>query len=314
MKTLEQTSFGARLKQYRTGRNMTQNELAVLLGVSQETITNYERNGRFPRSQTLQAIARLFGVSLDTLLGHLPPAKDPSSQEHLINAAIGLTGFGSDELISILRNEALENAYAYTSAWKAAGSYAIADFYQLVLIPILTRIGLLWQQGELSVADEHRLSEKIRELSLLHANQEYAANPLPSDSNRRWMGLCAPGEKHEMALLLHSLVLRRSGWNTWYLGIQVPISDLLGSISRFKPQVLAISVTMPENLEGLELYVNQIRTHFGPRPAIIVGGTGAAQPGPGLRTAVDAFASSIIDGFELTERLADDNWSKALST
>lgn len=288
-------SFGARLKYYRTERRMTQRELGDLLGVSQETITNYERGGRFPRPSALQAIAKLLDLSLDDLLGDPRPTVD---------AADGAAEFSHEKLIMILRQEPLDRARIYTAAWKTANGLTLADLYHKALIPILVRIGLLWQQGEYSVADEHHLSEKIRGLAVLLADDESRAIPVRPDDGRRWIGLCAPGEKHDMALLMHSLVLRQAGWQTWFLGTQVPLVDLFQAIESHAPQVLGISVTMEDNVEGAEIWVQRLRDRFGKRPAIIVGGHGAARAGPGLKKAVDALTQSIAEGVTLAEHFA----------
>jgi transcriptional regulator with XRE-family HTH domain len=316
IEAIEPGSFGSRLKRYRTERGLTQSELAGLLGVSQETITNYERNGRFPRPRTLQAIARLFGVSLDGLVGG-PEAGSPRPVRIEVAGAAGAAAGGPpdidpDELISVLRSETPENAYAYLAARGAGAAPSLADAYERTFVPALVRIGELWERGELSVADEHLLSERIRELAFRRAAAEPAAESSPAAGappdagKRRWMGVCAPGEKHELALLFLSLALRRAGWRTWYLGTQVPLPDLLGAIARCEPRVLAVSVTMAENAAGLEPYLGRIRARFGAKPAIVLGGRGLAGSGPELARAVDAVAASISEGLAIAERLVDE--------
>jgi MerR family transcriptional regulator, light-induced transcriptional regulator len=289
-------SFGERLKYFRNERRLTQRELGDLLGVSQETITNYERGGRFPRPDTLQAIAKLLDLSIDDLLGDQESAPEVESG--------GPVEFSHEQLIGILGQEPLDRALVYAANWKVACGFTLAEAYQKMLIPVLVRIGLLWHQGDLSVADEHHMSEKIRDLAVLLANSESRAVPVRPDGGRRWMGLCAPGEKHDLALLLHSLVLRQAGWQTRFLGTQVPLADLFQAIEIHRPQVLGLSVTMEDNVEGAALYVQRIRARFGERPAIIVGGQGVARSGPGLTDAVDALTESIAEGVTLAERFA----------
>jgi transcriptional regulator with XRE-family HTH domain len=297
-------SFGARLKYYRTEQRLTQRQLGDLLGVSQETITNYERGGRFPRPSILHVIAKLLDLSIDDLLGDPESTMDPTIPSAPEDEAGNVTESSHEQLLMILNQEPLDRARVYTATWKVARGFTLAELYHKVLIPVLVRIGLLWRQGELSVADEHHLSEKVRELAVVLANDESRATSVRSDGGRRWMGLCAPGEKHDLALLLHSLVLRQAGWQTWFLGTQVPLADLFRAIESHRPQVLGISVTMEENVEGAELYVQRLRAHFGERPAIIVGGQGAARSGPGLIDAVDALTKSIAEGVTLAERFA----------
>jgi hypothetical protein len=64
-------------------------------------------------------------------------------------------------------------------------------------------------------------------------------------------------------------------------------------------------------MEGLEYYAGRIRERFGPRPAIIVGGQGAAHPGPRLIEIVDAFTTSIDEGLALAQRLGESTGTKS---
>ena len=216
----------------------------------------------------------------------------------------GDKGFDLRELLELVRHGSAELALSYTSAGKRSADLGLAEFYQNVLIPLLTEIGLLWQRGELSVADEHLISERIRELAVLHADAERVRNPVVAEDDRRWMGLCPPGEKHELALNFHALALRQAGWRTWYLGTQVPLADLLGAIEGVRPQVLAFSVSMSECVEGLGLYARQIRARFGASPALIAGGRGLLRAEPSLVAAFDGVATSIIEGSTLAALLA----------
>lgn len=53
----------------REKKGLTQNELADLLGVSQQTISKYENGTREPDIDTLINLSRIFNVSIDYLLG-----------------------------------------------------------------------------------------------------------------------------------------------------------------------------------------------------------------------------------------------------
>ena len=61
--------FPLRLKALRSEQNISQQELANRLGVSQATIGSYETGERYPRSESLIALCDYFGVSSDYLIG-----------------------------------------------------------------------------------------------------------------------------------------------------------------------------------------------------------------------------------------------------
>jgi transcriptional regulator with XRE-family HTH domain len=62
--------FAERLRSLREEKNLTQKDLAQILGLSSKsTITNYEKNDREPDYETLTKIAKYFEVSADYFLG-----------------------------------------------------------------------------------------------------------------------------------------------------------------------------------------------------------------------------------------------------
>ena len=56
------------LKQAREGRGYTPAEAAQLLGISVETLGNYERGKSYPDIPTLRKIEELYGVPYDRLI------------------------------------------------------------------------------------------------------------------------------------------------------------------------------------------------------------------------------------------------------
>lgn len=61
--------FGNRLKTLRKNQKMTQQQLAIRLGVAKSIISYYESGDRFPSYDVLTKIARTFHVTADFLLG-----------------------------------------------------------------------------------------------------------------------------------------------------------------------------------------------------------------------------------------------------
>ena len=57
------------LKKLRVERNLTQLQLSIALGVSQETISKYEIGVAYPQPSMLVNLANYFNVSVDYLLG-----------------------------------------------------------------------------------------------------------------------------------------------------------------------------------------------------------------------------------------------------
>ena len=61
--------LGYRLKELRRQRNISQEELGNLLGVTKVSISGYERGTRIPSIEILNNILNFFDISADYLLG-----------------------------------------------------------------------------------------------------------------------------------------------------------------------------------------------------------------------------------------------------
>ena len=60
--------LGEKIKKYRENKNMTQNEVADILGVKSATISKYESNTLEPNIESIKKIAEIFEISIDELL------------------------------------------------------------------------------------------------------------------------------------------------------------------------------------------------------------------------------------------------------
>lgn len=60
--------IGDFLKKIRAEKNLTQSEIAKLLGINRSTYANYEQNLREPNLSTLSSLCRVFDVDLNELI------------------------------------------------------------------------------------------------------------------------------------------------------------------------------------------------------------------------------------------------------
>lgn len=82
---LSYSEFPAILKELRDRQNLTQEQLASALGVTQQTVGKWEKGITVPRQPLLMKIAAYFHVSTDYILGNTdapsqPPAASTASQ------------------------------------------------------------------------------------------------------------------------------------------------------------------------------------------------------------------------------------------
>ncbi len=93
-----------------------------------------------------------------------------------------------------------------------------------ILFPFLDRIGILWQAGTINPAQEHFISNLIRQKLIVAIDNEMQ-NFRPK-SDKRIVFFLPENEWHEIGLLFYSLLARKEGYNVLYLGAAVPVEDL----------------------------------------------------------------------------------------
>ena len=66
---IDMNRVGKCIKNARTNKNMTQLQLADIVGVSYQAVSNWERGDAIPNIDTLKLLSKEFDVSINTLLG-----------------------------------------------------------------------------------------------------------------------------------------------------------------------------------------------------------------------------------------------------
>ncbi len=106
------TAVGKRIATLRKERNMTQMELADLMGVSYQAVSNWERGNSMPDISKLPELAGIFGISIDELLGSASPLIR-SAAENKMDAYLEENDVSVDELTEaapILKPEQVDAA------------------------------------------------------------------------------------------------------------------------------------------------------------------------------------------------------------
>ena len=90
---MNELEFGERLKQLRKAKNLTQQELADRLGVSNKSVSRWE-SGSYPDIAMLGKLAKELGVTVDDLLGEAPPLRElnRSDWQNLLSFAFAIGG------------------------------------------------------------------------------------------------------------------------------------------------------------------------------------------------------------------------------
>ena len=148
--------------------------------------------------------------------------------------------------------DALDESAAHTALDTLLANLSLETVLGEVVMPYLHELGERWKRGEASVADEHFASNLLRGRLLgLARGWDRGLGP-------RALLACAPGEQHDLALIVFGLALRERGWRITYLGPDTPIDSLENPARTLEPAAVVIAVTNPERLAGTEASLRKV--------------------------------------------------------
>lgn len=127
-----------------------------------------------------------------------------------------------------------------------------------IIYPFLDKIGVLWQTGNISPAQEHFISNLIRQKLIVAID----GLPFSSKSAHRAILFLPENELHELSLLFQHYLVKKAGLKTYYLGQSVPYEDLRKVIDRHQPHFLIASITTHPQGHVLQEYVYQLASDF----------------------------------------------------
>ncbi len=121
-----------------------------------------------------------------------------------------------------------------------------------IIFPFLSRIGTMWQAGSINPAQEHFVSNIIRQKLIVAID----GITLPPNSKQMQTVVLflRENELHELVLLFYSYAMRVRGYHTVYLGQSVPIADLERVISIVRPDYLLTNITNSFNKKEWESF------------------------------------------------------------
>ena len=136
-----------------------------------------------------------------------------------------------------------------------------------IIFPFLEKIGILWQTGHVNPAQEHLVTNVIRQ-KLMVAIERCVS---PVTLNKTVLFFLPEGEHHELGLLFMYYLLKSKGAKTIYLGANVPVKDVEYVVKLKKPDVVFVHMTATATTFNFEKFLNSIEQRIANVPTIISG-------------------------------------------
>ncbi|TVR73961.1 MAG: MerR family transcriptional regulator [Marinilabiliales bacterium] len=125
--------------------------------------------------------------------------------------------------------------------------------------PFFEKIGLLWQTGSINPAQEHFVSNLLRQKLIVAIDGQA---PVQRDNPVNFILFLHESEFHELGLLFYSYLLKKNGIKVIYLGQAVPFDDLEKITKIQKAEYFLTSFTTGITEGNLVKYLQNLSSSF----------------------------------------------------
>jgi DNA-binding GntR family transcriptional regulator len=206
---------------------------------------------------------------------------DGYDQQQLVEQLLAFDSTGAEQTIrGILANHSLETV-------------AVRLFPQ-----VIRQLETHWHNGEANLLAQHYAVTTLR-LQLISM-----VNATSCECGPKALLACAPGDQHEIGLLLMALSLRRRGYAVIYLGPNLTTTEFEEVVDIIEPQLICFSAATVQSAEALGLFSRKLETAIN-GTALTFGGTAFNQQ-PDLITKISGLylGDTIENAVETVQELA----------
>jgi len=279
----------------------TTKEVARLCRVSDATIKRWEDAGllrsertsgghrRF-RAEEIARFQREQGLGLKTRNG------DESAVQAATRRSINTNQSNSSLFHSLVAGCEEEAANILIGAHLRGA--VLTKIFDDTVCPAMRRIGELWYNGDLSIAQEHIATRVVSNAVFKLRN----VLPVPKMNGELAMCCALEGDFHELPTHLAQTILENEGWEVLNFGASTPLYSLAEEVLHHAPKLICISATMVGDVERLsrdyKIFTEQIGKLKIP---IVFGGRAFTDEQIRRRFPADLYARSFAELVNFTQ-------------
>lgn len=137
-----------------------------------------------------------------------------------------------------------------------------------VVFPFLEKIGNLWVSGSIRPVHEHFISNLIRQKLIVNID---ALPKKIKPKAKRFLLFTPENEIHELTLLFNHYLLKSRNQEVIYIGLNIPVYDLISVFTNQQPDYLVSCFTVSPKGEALKNYIKTLTKNFNTSNIIVSG-------------------------------------------
>ena len=255
-------------------------DLENLSGIKAHTIRIWEQRYSFLNPQRSETniryysndeLQKILNIALLNKYGYKISQIDKMSTKEISDKILGLSEVAAtqeklvNDLIYCMTNvdmgafESLLNRYI-----KSKG---IEQTIIQILFPFLERIGILWVTNHINPAQEHLVSNLIRQKLIVGIDSISS----PASHGKAALLFLPSAEHHELGLLFIHYLLKRNGHRVLYLGTNVPMKDLVYVANLQNPDFLYAHLTSVADNFRFDKFLSNLHQAMPDRKVVVSG-------------------------------------------
>ncbi|MEI8048631.1 MAG: MerR family transcriptional regulator [Bacteroidota bacterium] len=286
-------------------------DLEKITGIKAHTIRIWEKRYGIVKPSRTQTNIRYYS---DENLRHLMNVAILNKYGHKISNIQGMSPAEISESVLNLSQQDLDNDYQVDNLVmsmveideqrfdKIISSSIIKNgidyTFENLLNKFLHKVGILWQIGVINPAQEHFITQLIRQKFILAIDAKHEIR----ENAKSFLLFLPENEYHELGLLYLNLLIRKAGHKVFYLGQNVPVRNLKSIFELHTIDYMLTSITSNQSKEALLVLFSEINELYGDKK-ILVGGYLIKEAGVQLPGNFKAFAA-ITEFTEFLQQIA----------
>ena len=169
-----------------------------------------------------------------------------------------INGLDSEYMLNIFKSAMFEFDGELFDATleKLLEKKSFSEVFAEIFVPLLNEMGVLWHSGTIDPSHEHFISEKIKHSIISHTSKRKTSN---SEKAQLFTLYLPYQEIHEISLLYANYELISAGYNTIFLGPNIPLESLK-HVLKTKTKIIFVTyfTVRPEN-DNLKKYLTDFQ-------------------------------------------------------
>lgn len=180
------------------------------------------------------------------------------------------------------------------------GGAALTEIFDRLICPAMCRIGELWYQGELTIAQEH-LATRTAHTAIYKLRHLLT---VPEMNGELAMCCAFEADFHELPTHLAQMSLEDEGWEVLNFGANMPLYALAEEVLRQTPALICLSSTLMTDIERHARDYRDFREHVGKlKIPVILGGRQFNDENIRRRFPAELYAKSFAELADFASRL-----------